>query len=104
MMAVLMAVRTALAMAAVLAAAPAMATPAAIGTIPGVPVFSPSMKLAGPTGEVIHTFRIPSLLRIGQTKTLLAFAEGRATATDSACCQSAGALSSAHESTLVPRG
>jgi sialidase-1 len=29
------------------------------------------------TGETIHTFRIPSLLRVGKTNTLLAFAEGR---------------------------
>jgi len=42
----------------------------------GGAVFSPGMKLDG-TGEAIHTFRIPSLLRIGQTTTLLAFAEGR---------------------------
>jgi hypothetical protein len=42
----------------------------------GGAVFSPGMRLDG-TGEAIHTFRIPSLLRIGQTTTLLAFAEGR---------------------------
>ena len=41
----------------------------------GIPVFPPAMKL--PSGELINTFRIPSLLRVGQTKTLLAFAEGR---------------------------
>ena len=44
--------------------------------IPGVPIFSPGMKVAA-TGEAIHTFRIPSLMRVGQTKTLLAFAEAR---------------------------
>ena len=43
---------------------------------PGIPVFSPGMKIAT-TGQVIHTFRIPSLIRVGQTKTLLAFAEAR---------------------------
>jgi hypothetical protein len=43
---------------------------------PGVPIFSPGMKIAA-TGQAIHTFRIPSLIRVGQTKTLLAFAEAR---------------------------
>ena len=42
----------------------------------GTAVFQPGMKV-GSTGETIHTFRIPSLLRVGQTDTLLAFAEGR---------------------------
>ena len=50
--------------------------PAPAPVPPGQAVFSPAMVLNS-SGEVIHTFRIPSLLRIGQTKTLLGFAEGR---------------------------
>ena len=44
--------------------------------IPGTVVFGSNMKLPS-TGENINTFRIPSLLRVGSTQTLLAFAEGR---------------------------
>lgn len=41
-----------------------------------VEVFTPGMVLAS-TGEKIDTFRIPSLVRVGTTKVLLALAEGR---------------------------
>ena len=41
-----------------------------------VEVFPPGMALVS-TGEKIDTFRIPSLVRVGTTKVLLALAEGR---------------------------
>eukprot|EP01048_Picozoa_sp_COSAG05_P009425 COSAG05_NODE_774_length_7437_cov_53.159853_3_plen_751_part_00 len=44
----------------------------------GDAVFTPGMKLhSNGEEETIHTFRIPSLLRVGKTNILLAFAEGR---------------------------